>query len=106
LSDFIQRNLKSCSAVICHNDGIACWLIKELSYAGRHVPEEISIVSFDNSYLSELSAPALTSLSHEPHEMASAAVSLLTKKMQGHNAVSLQLPWRLVERSSAMPWNG
>ena len=106
LSDFIQRNLKSCSAVICHNDEIAYWLIKELSYAGRHVPEEISIVSFDNSYLSELSAPALTSLSHEPHEMASAAVSLLTKKMQGHNAVSHQLPWRLVERSSAMPWNG
>lgn len=106
LSDFIQRNLKSCSAVICHNDEIAYWLIKELSYAGLHVPEDISIVSFDNSYLSELSRPALTTLSHEPHEMASAAVSLLMKKMQGHNAVSMQIPWRLVERSSVAVWNG
>lgn len=106
LSDFIQRNLKSCSAVICHNDEIAYWLIKELSYAGLHVPEDISIVSFDNSYLSELSAPALTSLSHEPHEMASSAVSLLVKKMQGRNAGSMQISWKLVERRSAAPWTG
>ncbi len=106
LSDFIQRNLKSCSAVICHNDEIAYWLIKELSYAGFHVPEDISIISFDNSYLSELSTPALTSLSHEPHEAAAAAVSLLMKKMQGHNAVSMQIPWKLVERNSVSPWTG
>jgi len=100
LSDFIQRNLSSCSAVICHNDEIAYWLIKELSYAGLHVPEDISIASFDNSYLSELSTPGLTSLSHEPHEMAAAAVSLLMKKMRGHNAVSMQIPWKLIERNS------
>ncbi|MCM1173715.1 MAG: GntR family transcriptional regulator [Blautia sp.] len=104
LSDFIQRNLGSCSAVICHNDEIAYWLIKELSYAGLHVPKDISIVSFDNSYLSELSVPGLTSLSHEPHEMAAAAVSLLMKKMQGQNAVSMQLPWKLVERGSVLPF--
>lgn len=102
LSDFIQRNLGSCSAVICHNDEIAYWLIKELSYAGLHVPKDISIVSFDNSYLSELSVPGLTSLSHKPHEMAAAAVSLLMKKMQGHNAVSMQLPWNLIERGSVL----
>lgn len=106
LSDFIQRNLKSCSAVICHNDEIAYWLIKELSYAGLHVPEDISIVSFDNSYLSELSTPALTSLSHEPHEMAAAAVALLMKKMQGRNAVSMQLSWKLIERGTVSTWTG
>lgn len=104
LSDFIQRNLSSCSAIICHNDEIAYWLIKELSYTGLHVPEDISIASFDNSYLSELSVPGLTSLSHKPHEMAAAAVSLLIKKMQGHNAVSMQLPWKLIERGSVIPY--
>lgn len=104
LSDFIKRNLGSCSAVICHNDEIAYWLIKELSYAGLHVPEDISIASFDNSYLSELSVPGLTSLSHKPHEMAIAAVSLLMKKMQGQNAVSMQIPWNLIERSSVSFW--
>lgn len=104
LSEFIQRNLGSCSAVICHNDEIAYWLIKELSYAGLHVPDDISIVSFDNSYLSELSVPGLTSLSHKPHEMATTAVSLLLKKMQGQNAVSMQIPWKLIERSSVSFW--
>lgn len=100
LSDFIQRNLKSCSAVICHNDEIAYWLIKELSVHDIHVPEDISIVSFDNSYLSELSTPRLTSLSHKPHEMASAAVSLLIQKMQGKNVESVNLSWQLIVRNS------
>ncbi|MCM1155442.1 MAG: substrate-binding domain-containing protein [Roseburia sp.] len=102
LSDFISQNLSSCSAVICHNDEIAYWLIKELSYRDIRVPEDISIVSFDNSYLSELSAPGLTSLSHEPHEMASAAVSLLIQKMQGRSPSSMQLLWKLIGRGSCM----
>ena len=104
LSDFINQNLSSCSAVICYNDEIAYWLIKELSYRNIHVPEEISIVSFDNSYLSELSTPGLTSLSHEPHEIASAAVSLLIQKMQGRNAVPIQIPWKLIGRGSCTRW--
>ena len=103
LSDFIHRNLQPCSAVICHNDEIAYWLIKELSYNNIRVPEDISIVSFDNSYLSELSTPRLTSLSHNPHEMASAAISILINKLQGKNPVSVQIPWRLMERGSASP---
>lgn len=104
LSDFINQNLSSCSAIICHNDEIAYWLIKELSYRNIHVPDDISIVSFDNSYLSELSTPGLTSLSHEPHEVAAAAVSLLIQKMQGRNAASMQLPWKLIGRGSCARW--
>ena len=102
LVDFIHQKLESCSAVICHNDEIAYWLIKELSYMNIQVPDDISVVSFDNSYLSELSTPRLTSLTHEPHEMASAAVSLLLKKMQGQNVSSMQIPWQLVKRNSVM----
>lgn len=104
LSDFIKHSLLSASAVICHNDEIAYWLIKELSYHNIRVPEDISVVSFDNSYLSELSTPRLTTLSHAPHETASAAVSLLIKKMQGKKPASVQLPWQLIERGSAALW--
>ena len=102
LSDFICQTLQSCSAVICHNDEIAYWLIKELSYSNIRVPEDISIVSFDNSYLSDLSSPGLTSLSHEPHAMAEAAVSLLSRKMQGRSAESMELSWNLVGRGSCV----
>lgn len=102
LSHFVMQLPKSCTAIICHNDEIAYWLIKELSYSNIRVPEDVSIVSFDNSYLSELSVPRLTSLSHKPHETATAAVSLLTQKLLGQNPVSMQLPWHLVERSSTL----
>ena len=102
LVDFIHQKLDSCSAVICHNDEIAYWLIKELSYMNIHVPEDISVVSFDNSYLCELSSPRLTSLAHEPHEMATVTVSLLLKRMQGQNVSSMQLPWKLITRNSVV----
>lgn len=104
LSDFVRHKPKSCSAVICHNDEIAYWLMKELSYSNIRVPQDISVVSFDNSYLSELSTPRLTTLSHRPHETASAAVSLLMKKLQGQSPVSMQIPWELIERGSACYW--
>lgn len=105
LSDFIKHKLHPCSAVVCHNDEIAYWLIKELSYSNIRVPEDISIASFDNSYLSELSTPRLTSLSHKPKEMASAAVMLLIRKIQGKNPVSMQIPWQLIERNSVSLWD-
>lgn len=103
LLDFIKGQLSSSSAVICHNDEIAYWFVKELSYMNLHVPADISVVSFDNSYLSELSNPGLTSLSHEPREMASLAASLLIQKMQGKNVSPIQLPWKLVNRNSSVP---
>jgi len=100
LTAFIRRQLKPCTAVICHNDEIAYWLIKELSHADYRVPENISIVSFDNSYLSTLSSVPITSLSLKPHEMGYSASMQLIKMMQGNTVSSKVLPWHLVSRRS------
>ena len=54
LTDFLQKRLGDATAVICYNDEIAYRLIQVLLEAGRRVPEEVSVVSFDNSYLSQL----------------------------------------------------
>lgn len=103
LLDFIQKKLTPCTAVICYNDEIAYWLIKELSYKKLQVPEDISIVSFDNSYLCTLSTPTLTSLTHDHNAISDAAVSLLFQKIHGSPCTPVILPWRLVERESVLP---
>ena len=100
LSDFIARQLGDSTAVICHNDEIAYWLIKELSYKNLRIPEDISVVSFDNSYLSELSAVQMSSLSHQKQEMAASAAEALLKLMKGSPVSPGKLPWRLVRRQS------
>lgn len=102
LSEFVLKQLKDATAVVCYNDEIAYWLIKEMAYRNLRVPEEISIVSFDNSYLSDLSPVQITSLSHKKHEMGTSAAENMLKLMKGSSVSSQVLPWQLsVKRSSA-----
>ena len=100
LSEFIQKRLKYCTGVVCYNDEIAYWLMKELKYAGLIVPDNISVVCFDNTYLSDLSATQITSLSHSPHEIAFAAVDDLIRLMNGKHASSNKALWHLVTKHS------
>lgn len=103
LSDFISRQLGDSTAVICYNDEIAYWLIKELNYKNLRVPEDISVVCFDNSYLSEISAVQITSLSHKKHEMGITAAEMLLTLMRSASVPSRKIPWKLVVKRSCAP---
>lgn len=103
LAAFIRECLSGCSAVICYNDEIAYWLMKELSYTQIHVPRDISVVCFDNSYLSELSKIRITTLTHKPHEMGRCVAETMVRLLQGVSAVSQEIPWELLRRESDGP---
>lgn len=105
ITNFIQNQLKGCSAVICHDDEIAYWMIKELSYASIHVPQELSVVCFGNSYLNDLSGVRITSLTHASGEMADALAECISQKLRGLSVVSQDIPWQLVHRESAAAFN-
>ncbi len=103
LAAYIKEHLSGCTAVICYNDEIAYWLIKELSYAGIRVPRDISVVCFDNTYLSELSKVRITTLTHRPHEMGGCVAETMIKMLQGIPVVSQEIPWELVRKESDGP---
>lgn len=103
LTDFIKHQLSDCSAIICHNDEIAYRLIKELEYTGIEVPHQMSVVSFDHSYLSELGHVRITTLAHEPEDMSSSVVSAILQLLKGNSVVSKELPWHLIKKGSDAP---
>lgn len=103
LAAYIREQLPGCTAVICYNDEIAYWLVKELAYAGIHVPRDVSVVCFDNSYLSDLSKVRLTTLAHKPHEMGQCAAETMIRLLRGDPVVSQELPWKLVRKESDGP---
>lgn len=103
LASFSKERLSGCTAVICYNDEVAYWLIKELSYAHIQVPRDVSVVCFDNSYLSELSKVRITTLTHRPHEMGDRIAETMIRLLKGIPAVSLEIPWELVRRESDGP---
>jgi LacI family transcriptional regulator len=64
-------------ALICLNDRVALGTYEALAEAGLNVPEDVSIVSFDDSFLASWLRPALTSLALPHHDMGKRAVELL-----------------------------
>lgn len=103
LHHFIQTQLPDCSAVICQNDEIACFLIRELLKLNIRIPQQISVVSFDNSYFSELSPVKITTLSHGETRLWAHAASGLLLLMDQKPFPSLPLSWTLVKKDSDCP---
>lgn len=100
LSRIVEDALSSCTAVLCHNDLIAYHLINILRHTGKKLPEELSVVSFDNTYLCSAGSLSVTSLAHEPHEMGLCAARTMIRILKGLPAVSQEVPWKLMERGS------
>ncbi|GAA2704150.1 LacI family DNA-binding transcriptional regulator [Actinoplanes palleronii] len=91
------------SAVIAYNDLMAIGLIRALTTAGARVPDDVSVVGFDNVFAAELVTPALTTVAAPLHAMGQAAVRNLLALARGarpttHGPVSL--PAQLVVRAS------
>ena len=100
IRDFVQESLLQCSSVICYNDEIAYFVLKELDRLNLQVPEHKSVVSFDNSYLCELTNVPLTSLSHADGEIPKTVVKRLMEQLKGLPVSSQEVPWKLISRKS------
>lgn len=100
LKKIVQESLASCTAVICYNDFIAYYLIKELHLAGYHLPQDMAIAAFDNSYLSDSNILTLTTVSHEPHEMGNKAAQAMIEKRKGLPVLSQETLWKLKIKES------
>ncbi|MDO4543369.1 MAG: GntR family transcriptional regulator [Clostridia bacterium] len=98
---FLLRHLSDCTAVVCYNDEVAYRLIKALTLAKKRVPNEVAVVSFDNSYYCELSNIPITSLSHRPMAMSRCACDTLIRMIRGQTCASHALLWDLAERESS-----
>lgn len=101
LRQFIGSVFPHCTAVICYNDEIAYYLIRELLAMDFHVPQDVAVVSFDNSYISDLSPVRITSLTHRPKRMGQLAAEKLAALLSGQEAHSEQSRWSLVVKQSS-----
>ena len=93
--------LHGCTAVICYNDEVAAPLEAALLQAGLRVPEDMAVISFDDSQYAAFAPVPLTSLAHPKEEVGRTAARMLLKLVRGKRVKSVVLPWKLVRRGSA-----
>jgi LacI family transcriptional regulator len=94
--------LQGATAVLCYNDPLAIALCTALHERGLRVPDDVSVVGFDDVEAAR-SIPPLTSVSHRFAEMGRAAVRHLHELVEsGHERGDdvIRVPSRLVVRQS------
>jgi LacI family transcriptional regulator len=79
-------------ALICLNDRIAFGAYQALQEAAVGIPDEVSVVSFDDSDLSRWLRPALTSVALPHYELGRRAVRLLLAADRGTRTVLVPMP--------------
>lgn len=84
------------------NDIVAFGAMKALKEAGYRIPEDVSIVGFDNMPFCEMTSPPLTTIDIKKREMGEVAVRRLLAKLEcpGDPPVKSQLLTALCERKS------
>lgn len=99
-------NLKSPpTAVFCSNDEMAMGAINELRSLKRSVPEQVSVVGFDDIVFAEAFYPSLTTIHQPRQDMGKTAMSLLGDLLAGRPISSdpIMMPTELRVRESTGP---
>lgn len=89
------------TAVICINDLFACGVMNAAFDRGMQVPQDISVLSFDDTYLARQIRPTLSSVACDYGELAKKLVGTAVRAARGEEVERLQLvKTRLRERES------
>lgn len=90
------------TAIIASSDPVAFGALRALSDKGLRVPEDISLMGFDDTSLSSFTNPPLTTIHAPAYDMGSFGANIVFNILKQHPATALKikLPCQLMERQS------
>jgi LacI family transcriptional regulator len=90
------------TAFVCNNDGVAYLLINKLKKLGYKVPQDISVVGFDNYVFANISSLKLTTVEVDIPLMSETAVEAVIQRIQGEKSPALRkvISGKLILRDS------
>jgi GntR family transcriptional regulator, arabinose operon transcriptional repressor len=93
------------TAIVCYNDQLALMVLDVLRNYQISVPDDVSIVGYDDSFLAETFEVKLTSVAHPKTEMGIEAAKRIVSAVEGkdNNPQSIIYEPELVVRNSTAP---
>lgn len=90
------------TAVVASSDPIALGALRALNDRGIQVPQNISLMGFDDTSLSSFTTPPLTTIHAPAYDMGSFGANIVFNilKQQPATALKIKLPCKLMERQS------
>jgi len=104
MQELLQRR-PDLTAVFVFNDLMALGAIGALHAQGIRVPEDLSIIGYDNIFYASAFQPALTTIAQPIATMGQACIALLLDRIQqpDKQPTHISLPVELIERSTCRP---
>jgi len=81
LGQFLQNNPRP-SAIVCYNDELAIHLMEVVRQVGLHIPDEVSIIGYDDAPLATATPIKLTTIVHPKFEMGQDAADLIVRMIE------------------------
>jgi DNA-binding LacI/PurR family transcriptional regulator len=92
------------TAVFCFNDMTALGAMSALHGAGLRVPDDVSLVGFDDLFVAQYMDPPLTTVRQPKHDMGRQAMRTLLDLLAGENPdQNCRVPGELIVRRSTGP---
>ncbi|WP_078579151.1 substrate-binding domain-containing protein [Salipaludibacillus agaradhaerens] len=103
----IQLPKERPTAFVCNCDQVAYNVVKKLQLLGYRVPEDFSVVGFDNDIYSTIASPQLTTVQVNVPEMSEAAVRNIIDKVRDNQKASgrVLVKGKIVQRDSVADIN-
>ena len=101
----LLAGLAGASAVVCANDLLALGVLKGFAGAGVRVPDDVSLVGYDDVAFSAMLSPSLTSVRQPTTDLGATAARLLLDELAGdhHEHRKVVFSPQLAVRASTAP---
>lgn len=101
LKESLVDLLRRCSGIVCYNDQMAIRILDVLREMDLSVPEDVSLVSFDDSQLAVASEVKLTTVAHPQERLGQQAAMALIDMIEGRQKrCSIKMKPELIVRGS------
>lgn len=92
------------TAIFCYNDMTALGALHQLRVLKLRVPEDVSVVGFDDLFIASYTQPPLTTVRQPRRVMGRLAMESLLKLISGEDsAITIKVPAELIVRESSAP---